>query len=104
MQIVNNNGYGNNALEQTNRAAETSPANSSGSPAASSANTTPTDGLQLSSFAGTLSSVLKSDSTGRAERVAQLASAVQAGTYQVDPMAVSRAMVDHAISAGASLS
>jgi anti-sigma28 factor (negative regulator of flagellin synthesis) len=45
---------------------------------------------------------MQSDAASRTQRVAQLAAAVQSGTYQVDPMAVSRAIVDQAISTGPS--
>ncbi len=57
-----------------------------------------TDGLDLSNFTGSLSRIMQSDSVSRAQRVAQLAAAVQSGTYQVDPQAVSRAIVDHIVS------
>jgi len=40
---------------------------------------------------------MQSDSANRSQRVAELAAAVRSGTYQVDPQAVSRAMVDHII-------
>lgn len=40
---------------------------------------------------------MQSDSANRSQRVAALAAAVRSGTYQVDPQAVSRAMVDHII-------
>lgn len=104
MQIVDNNSLSNNALEQTNRAVEPQPAASTGQGSGATSSSSQTDGVQLSNFAGTLSQVLQSDSTGRSQRIAQLAAAVQSGTYQVDSMAVSRAVIDHAISSGKSVS
>lgn len=100
---IDNSSCGKTGLEQTTRAAETQSTGSSAKGKGAQSSTSQTDGLQLSSFAGTLSKVLQSDSTGRSQRVAQLAAAVQSGTYQVDPQAVSRAIVDHAISGGSSL-
>jgi len=103
MQIVDNNSLNNGALEQTNRAADTQATGSSVKGAGSQPSTSQSDGVQISNFAGTLSQVLQSDSTDRSQRITQLASAVQSGSYQVDPMAVSRAMIDHAISGASSL-
>jgi flagellar biosynthesis anti-sigma factor FlgM len=103
MQIADNNSLNNGPLEQTSRAADTqatgSPVKGAGSPASTSQN----DGVQISNFAGTLSHVLQSDSTDRSQRIAQLAAAVQSGSYQVDPMAVSRAIIDHTVSGANSL-
>src|SRR5205809_7534387 len=98
MRIVDNNNIGNTALGQTARTAETQPGGSTGKGSAKVSSAT--DGIQISQFTGTLSKVLESDSTSRAQRVERLAAAVRSGTYQVDPMAVSRAIVDHAISTG----
>lgn len=98
MQIHNNGIGGGSPLEQTNRASGTESTGSTGKGAGPRSSNSDTDGLQLSGFAGTLSKVLQSDSTGRSQRVAQLAAAVQSGTYQVDPAALSKAIVDHAIS------
>ena len=96
---IDNSNPGAAALGQTAPTTETQAASSTkkGSGASSSS---AADGLQLSKFAGSLSQIMESDSANRSQRVAQLAAAVQSGTYKVDPQAVSRALVDHAISAG----
>jgi flagellar biosynthesis anti-sigma factor FlgM len=99
MRIDDNSNLANNALGQTDRAAETQSTSSSSRGAAASASSSETDGLQLSSFAGALSQLIQSDSTSRSQRVAQLTAAVQSGNYQVDAAAVSRAIVDHSIAA-----
>jgi flagellar biosynthesis anti-sigma factor FlgM len=99
MRIVDNNNPGNTAVGQTTRAAETQATGSTMKAVETSSSASATDGLQLSKFTGSLSQILQSDSANRSQRVAQLAAAVKAGTYRVDPMAVSRAIVEHAISA-----
>ena len=99
MRIVDNNNIGNTALSQTARAAETQPSGSTGKGTAAAASSS-SDGIQISQFAGKLSKVLESDSASRSQRVDRLAAAVQSGTYKVDAHAVSRAIVDHAISSG----
>jgi anti-sigma28 factor (negative regulator of flagellin synthesis) len=58
------------------------------------------DQAEFSGFLSQLSRNLQSDSAGRAQRVSQLAAAVQSGTYKVDSAALSRTLVDQAISAG----
>ena len=101
MRIADNNNPGSAPTDQTARTTSTQ---ASGS-VAKGTTTTPASsaapaGLQLSRFAGTLSQVMQRDSASRSQRVAQLAAAVKSGTYQVDSAAVSRAIVDHAISTG----
>jgi len=55
------------------------------------------DQVQISS----LSSSLAAHGSQRAARVAELAAAVQNGSYQVNSTDVSRAIVNHALQAGA---
>jgi flagellar biosynthesis anti-sigma factor FlgM len=55
------------------------------------------DQADLSNVAGRLSEILTADSS-RSERILQLREAVGNGTYQVDSAAVSRAMVEEALS------
>ena len=100
MRIVDNSNPGNTAIGQTTHTSQTQAAGSTTKGAGTSSSSQASDGLQLSKFAGSLSQIIQSDSANRSQRVAQLAAAVQSGSYQVDPMAVSRALVDHAISAG----
>ncbi len=98
---IDNSNPGTPALGQTAPAAETQAAGSTTKSTGTSApSSSAADGLQLSKFAGSLSQIMQSDSANRSQRVAQLAAAVQSGSYKVDPQAVSRALVDHAISAG----
>lgn len=102
MQIENNS-CNSSPLEQANRAAESQQSGSSTKTTGGQSSTSQTDGLQLSSFAGSLSKVLQSDSTSRSQKVAQLTAAVQSGNYQVDPLSLSQAMINHAIAGGSSL-
>ena len=95
MRIEDNNTTA--ALGQTAGSAQTQPANSTTKSNGTSSSPSAADGLQLSTFAGSLSRIMQSDSANRSQRVAELAAAVRSGTYQVDPQAVSRAMVDHII-------
>ena len=101
MQIANNGLSGLGHTTGLGETQNTSSSNSKGAGASSS--TSEGDGVQLSGFAGTLSKVLQSDSSSRSQRIAQLTAAVQSGTYQVDPAALSKAIVDHAVSGGNSL-
>jgi flagellar biosynthesis anti-sigma factor FlgM len=102
MNIVDNASR-NTALGQTGRAAETQATGNAAKGSGAKSSSAQADGLQLSKFAGTLSQVIQSDSTARSARVEQLTSAVQSGNYRVDSAAVSRSLVDHAISSSQSL-
>jgi flagellar biosynthesis anti-sigma factor FlgM len=55
------------------------------------------DRVELSGFTGRVSESLQSDAASRAQRVSQLTAAVRSGTYKVDSLAVSRALIDQAI-------
>jgi anti-sigma28 factor (negative regulator of flagellin synthesis) len=55
------------------------------------------DGLQLSSFAARLNGDLSAETTNRADRVNQIAKAVNSGGFQIDAAAVSRSMVSEAL-------
>ena len=57
------------------------------------------DRAELSGVADRLSALLQADSSSRAERIRQLTEAVANGTYHVDAAALSRALVNQAISA-----
>jgi flagellar biosynthesis anti-sigma factor FlgM len=100
MRIVDNNNPGPAPADQTTRTTGTQATGAAAKGSSASASSEAPDGLQLSRFAGTLSQVMQSDSATRSQRVAQLAAAVKSGTYQVDSAAVSRSIVDHAISTG----
>jgi flagellar biosynthesis anti-sigma factor FlgM len=67
---------------------------------ATGAATLESDRAELSRVADRVTELLQADSGDHAERIRQLKEAVANGTYQVDSAAVSRAMVDEAISAG----
>jgi len=58
------------------------------------------DRADLSGVAGRLSEILQTESTQRAERIRQLKEAVAAGTYEVNPADLSRAMVNEALQTG----
>jgi flagellar biosynthesis anti-sigma factor FlgM len=62
------------------------------------------DRTELSGLADRLTELLRGDSASRAQRIAQLKEAVANGTYHVDAAAVSRAIVDEALSAADSTS
>lgn len=57
------------------------------------------DRVELSGTLSSLARALTGFSAGRAERVAQLASAYRAGTYRPDSVATSRGMIADALSA-----
>jgi flagellar biosynthesis anti-sigma factor FlgM len=96
MRIEDNNNL-TAALGQTAGTTPANPGASSNKAGGASSSTSAADGLELSKFAGSLSQVMQNDSANRSQRVAQLTAAVRSGTYQVDPQAVSRAMVDHIV-------
>lgn len=100
MRIVDNNNPGPAPTDQTTRTTGTQATGTTAKGTSTTASSAAPDGLQLSRFAGTLSQVMQSDSATRSQRVSQLAAAVKSGTYQVDSAAVSRALVNHAISTG----
>ena len=56
------------------------------------------DGVQLSSFAGRISRGLEAAEGSRAEYVNRIAEALRNGTYQTDSLAISRGLVEEAIS------
>ena len=58
------------------------------------------DSVELSGFAGKLGATLAAQSAGRASRVAALARDYQAGSYQPDASATSRALVSETLAAG----
>lgn len=99
---IDDNSNNTAALGQTAGTAQTPLGNSTSKAGGSSSPASDADGLQLSTFAGSLSRIMQSDSASRADRVAQLTAAVRSGTYQVDPQAVSRAMVDHIVASSQS--
>jgi anti-sigma28 factor (negative regulator of flagellin synthesis) len=55
------------------------------------------DDLQLSGFAARLNSGMGADAASRAERVSQVANAVNVGTFQIDSAAVSGSIVSEAL-------
>jgi anti-sigma28 factor (negative regulator of flagellin synthesis) len=99
MRIVDNNSPANMPLGQAGRTAETQATGSTGKSGSNAPLPGGTDGLKLSRFTGTISQAIQGDSATRSQRVAQLSAAYKSGSYHVDPAAVSRAIVDHAISA-----
>jgi flagellar biosynthesis anti-sigma factor FlgM len=99
MRIDDQNGLGNTQSTQTGGASSAGRAgrDSNGSTASTSGSSS--DSVQLSGFAGELSKSLQA-SSGRTQRLSELTQAVRSGTYQVDAGAISRAMVEQALSTG----
>jgi negative regulator of flagellin synthesis FlgM len=101
MRISDPNGLGQLSSAQNGRAGGAEAVNPSlkgGSSAAGKSSSS--DRLELSSFAGRLSQAVAASSAGRSQRVAELKAAVQSGTYQTDPAAISRSIVDYSLSVG----
>jgi len=99
MRINDQNGRGN-ALTQTNGTSSVGRTDRHGDAKPASGAGSGSDSVQISGIAGQLSKTLAAGSSSRSQRVSELAQAVRSGTYQVDGAAVSRAMVDQAISMG----
>lgn len=55
------------------------------------------DGVQLSELSGRLLKLASGESPERAARLERLAADLRAGRYPVDPMAVSRRLIDEAL-------
>jgi anti-sigma28 factor (negative regulator of flagellin synthesis) len=83
-------------VSDTQLAAKTKISNdTSGSPIALEA-AAPQDDLQLTKLSGVLNSLKKGASAMRSQ-VAQVMTAVRGGTYEVDPMQVSRSIVGESL-------
>jgi anti-sigma28 factor (negative regulator of flagellin synthesis) len=93
---VNDHGF----TERVATAATPVPATGSAANSRSSADA-PTaatgDDLQLSEFAARLNSGVAADASSRADRVSQVANAVNAGVFLIDSAAVSKAIVSEAV-------
>jgi len=84
-------------LKSTDGVSETATtAAAAASTAAAAEARAPQDDLQLTRLSGVLNSFKKSATAVRSQ-VTQVMSAVRSGTYQVDPMAVSRSIVGDAL-------
>jgi anti-sigma28 factor (negative regulator of flagellin synthesis) len=59
-----------------------------------------TDSVQLSSLSGQIADASSASQAAQAGRVRQLAALYSSGRYQVDPMAISRALVSQSIQGG----
>jgi flagellar biosynthesis anti-sigma factor FlgM len=96
MRITDPNGLGNTLPAQTPDTSAIHPAlhpdeGDQGTITAGS------DRAHLSGVAGRLSEILQQDPPARSEKVTRLKEAVASGTYHVDSAAVSRALVDEAL-------
>lgn len=58
------------------------------------------DRVEVSSLAGLVARTMTSSAAAHSTRVAELNNQYHGGTYQVDSMAVSRALVDESLAAG----
>jgi flagellar biosynthesis anti-sigma factor FlgM len=100
MRIVDTTNSGNPTPTQTGRAGELRSIDSAKTGSAQRNRSTGTDSVELSNFTGRLASTLNDAAAVRSRHVAGIAAAVRSGTYQVDAMAVSRALVGEAVSSG----
>ena len=100
MRIVDSNPAANTPVQgdRTDAARLTNPAGND--PAGQQKVQPSSDSVQLSGLSGRVAESLQADSAARAQKVSEVAAAVQSGTYTLDAKAVSKALVDHAISAG----
>jgi flagellar biosynthesis anti-sigma factor FlgM len=100
MRITDQNPQVSTTSVQPQRAAGAQATGSSGQSKSGNQVSSEGDQAEFSGFLSQLSRNLQTDSAGRAQRVSQLAAAVQSGSYKVDSAALSKTLVDQAISAG----
>ena len=100
MRIVDTNQAGNTNPAQTSRTNGTRAVNPAGTKGSGSSVSPSGDSVQLSGLSGRVSEGLETQAATRAQRVNRIAAAVQSGTYKVDSKAISRALIDQAISGG----
>ncbi len=101
MRIVDTNQSGKTVPAQTDRSGSTRGTGAAGSTGSGSGQVSQSgDSVELSGLSGRVSATLQADSASRAEKVSQVAAAVQSGTYHVDAKAVSKSIVDHALASG----
>lgn len=101
MRIVDANQSGNTTPSQADRTGATRAVGPSGSNSSGSGQVSQSgDSVELSGLSGRVSASLQADSASRAQKVNQVAAAVQSGTYQVDAKAVSKAIVNQALTGG----
>jgi flagellar biosynthesis anti-sigma factor FlgM len=96
------NGVGNLGATQTGRSESPSVVSPGKSGSGSGKTGSSSDRVELSSFTGRMSQTMQADAASRAQRVSQIAAAVRSGTYKVDSMAVSKAIIDQAVASGTS--
>ena len=103
MRIVDSNPAANTPVqgERTDAARLTNPAGND--PAGQPKVPPSSDSVQLSGLSGRVAESLQADSAARAQKVSEVAAAVQSGTYTLDAKAVSKALVDHAIAASSDI-
>jgi flagellar biosynthesis anti-sigma factor FlgM len=97
MRIVDSNQPAGSSPAQSGRTDATRPADSTVPSTGGTGNAPSSDSVQLSGFSGKIAQSLQSDEAARAEKVNQLAAAVQSGNYQINPKAVSHAIVNNAL-------
>lgn len=100
MRIIDQNALGSTSSAKTGETSSVGRGDRDGG--AKKASAAGSDSVELSGFAGQLSKTLQANSSSRAQHVSQLAESVRSGTYKVDAGAVSRAMVEHSLSASSS--
>jgi anti-sigma28 factor (negative regulator of flagellin synthesis) len=77
-------------------AAKSKTSNEAAAPSSLPETNTPQDDMQLTKLGGVLNS-LKKGATAMRSQVAQVMTSVRSGTYQIDPMQVSRSIVGESL-------
>ena len=100
MRINNQNGFEGPAPTKSGQVGGVQPSQRPNRGADSAPVAPGSDSVSLSKLVSKVSQSFQADSSSRSLRVSQIAEAVQSGTYQVDSLAVSRSLIDQAISSG----
>jgi anti-sigma28 factor (negative regulator of flagellin synthesis) len=98
MRINDSTSLGSSVPAQTGRASQTQSTTSGTNNGTSRSTSSSGDSVEISGFTGRISQALQVAGSSRADMVSRLTMEVRSGTYQVDATAVSKAMVDRAIS------
>jgi len=98
MKVLDTNLMGTSAAAAPPAGSVTKQSGLTGTPAGTAGSG---DRVEFSGFAGKLGATLAAQSAGRAARVMSLARDYQAGRYQTDSLATSRALVSETLAGGA---
>jgi flagellar biosynthesis anti-sigma factor FlgM len=95
MRINDSNSLGSSVPAQTGKTGQVTSGSRNGSGASRSATG---DSVEISGFTGRISEALQAADSSRSAKVSRISAEISSGTYKVDAMAVSSALVDRAIS------